>query len=534
MNKIITAGGTSSGTFTFNLSTDNIQDYNNLVWTWTQTQGPTGISIAKPSTSFALNNSNSSVTLTISNIPYDYIGPIFGNLVVNDTIIFDTASIPFTVTVTSPSFPQYSFCSGGSNSTDLTLSVDVKNNAEVGDQDTWYPLDIIEADVKFENDKDSSGQDTYNLQDVILKAALYKTSSTSDVIDDMIWISEDAEEFNYGDVDEGKKAEHTFKFKVNPEEFDQSDNYYLMIKAYGDDSNNNEACIDFSNDLINDFDDSAYYADVTIKPQTSNSEMIVVDEDTLTKDATASCEQQVSFTADIWNIGDDDFADKIMVTLYNDALGIDQNVTVEGDLDAATKTTADFTFTIPEGMDEKQYDLEMQTFYDYDSVNDEYDRSSNRMFTFPLTLSGNCILPKASIAATLEEGGQAGKPLVVRAAVTNTGLENSTYTFSVASYSDWASSATINNTLTLAPGESQDIFVTLDVDRKTVAGDYTFNIESYSSGKHVLTQSIQVAIEDKEGLFANGGLALPILIAVVSALAIAIIIILIVRASRKK
>ena len=117
--------------------------------------------------------------------------------------------------------------------------------------------------------------------------------------------------------------------------------------------------------------------------------------------------------------------------------------------------------------------------------------------------------------------------------ITNTGDEETTYAFAVSGYSNWASSAKINSTLTLAAGQSGDVWVTLDVDKKT-SGDQTFNIEASSEGKLLKTQPVQVGIEGKQGFnISDSDSLVAILIALISAIVIAIIIVLIVKASRK-
>ncbi len=535
----ITAGDTSSVKFDFNLSADFLGCSGGpcSTLTWQSNTAPSQGSWTYPSASLINNGTTSQLSATLKNIPYDFNGVINSDINVTDTASGETDTFSISITVAAPTFTQYPFCTG--DSSDLELSVDVKNKGK-GDDDRWLLLDTIEVEAKMDNNKDSNGQDTYDLEDVTFELGFYKQTSTTNLADDMIWISEDAEEFEFGNIDEGKDGKHTFIFRVNPAEFDE-DNYRLMVKASGKDDNNADVCIAFSDDLLNDFSDSAYYADIDIDLENSKDEMVIIDTETFPQPATASCEQEVTFTADVWNIGDKDFEDQVLVTLNNDALGVSQNTTFNGDLDAGDTTQVTFTFNVPAGMTEKQYDLEMKTYYDYDVDNAEYDEVSKDSFIFPLSLSGNCIQPEATMVASLESGGQAGDELVVRATITNSGLEESTYTFGVTGYSTWASTATVNLTsttgqsLTLGAGQSQDILITLDVDRQTDAGDQIFDVVTYSEGQVVLTQPVQVAITDKPGLFSSdNGAALPILIALISAAAIAVIIVLIVRASRKK
>ena len=420
------------------------------------------------------------------------------------------------------------FCAAGSSDTDLALAVDIANKGN-GEDDEWLPLDTIEIEVEFDNNKVSSNG-AYDLNDLTFELGIFD-SVGKNVAGDMIWISEDAEKFEFGDVDEGDDAKHVFEFRINPAEFSSDGNYKVKIKAYPS-GQESTYCTSQSTDLTS-FGVSKYDADISINLP-SDDEAVVVDEETLPLPAIAQCEDKVTFSSDIWNIGDKDFEDQIMVTLFNSELGISENKTITGDLDQGEMTQVTFEFNIPTGVDEKIYNLDMRTYYDWDADNSEYDEVSKNTFVFPLTISGNCVPPQLTISASLESGGKSGESLVVKSTITNTGTESETYTFKLSGYSDWASNAKVNNTLTLAAGQSGDIWVSLDVDKKA-SGDKTFNIEAYSSENELLkTQPVQVGIEGRKGLsLSDSDSLVAILIALISAIVIAIIIVLIVRASRK-
>ena len=419
------------------------------------------------------------------------------------------------------------FCAALDDS-DLALSVDIANKGN-GEDDEWQPLDTIEIEVEFDNNKVSS-TGLYDLNDVTFEIGIFN-SAGQNVAGDMIWISEDEDKFEFGDVDEGDDAKHVFEFRINPAEFSSDGNYKVKIKAYPS-GQESTYCTSQSTDLTS-FGVSKYDADISINLP-SDDEAVVVDEETLPLPAIAQCEDKVTFSSDIWNIGDKDFEDQIMVTLFNSELGISENKTITGDLDQGEMTQVTFEFNIPTGVDEKIYNLDMRTYYDWDADNSEYDEVSKNTFVFPLTISGNCVPPQLTISASLESGGKSGESLVVKATITNTGTESETYTFKLSGYSDWASNAKVNNTLTLAAGQSGDIWVSLDVDKKA-SGDKTFNIEAYSSENELLkTQPVQVGIEGRKGLsLSDSDSLVAILIALISAIVIAIIIVLIVRASRK-
>lgn len=435
-----------------------------------------------------------------------------------------SASLPLSVAVSNPIF-----CSSlSSSSKDLDLAVDIKNKGN-GEDNEWQLLDTLEVEVEFNNNRASSSG-VYDLNDITFELGIFD-SAGKNIAGDMIWISEDAEKFEFGDVDEGDDAKHVFEFRVNPSEFNTDGNYEVKVKAYPAGKESID-CIDYSNDLTS-FGSSKYSAAVLIN-LASNDEAVVVDEATLPLPASAQCEQEVTFSADIWNLGDIDFEDQIMITLFNSELGVSQNKTITGDLDQGEKTQVTFTFEIPAGVDEKVYNLAIRTFYDWDSDDSEYDEVSQETFNFPLTVSGKCVAPQLTISASLESGDKAGETLVVKSTITNTGAEQATYTFALSGYADWASNAKVNNTLTLGAGQSGEITISLDVDKKA-SGDKTFNIESYSEDNELLkTQPVQVAIQGKPGLnLSDSDSLVAILIALISAIVIAIIIVLIVKASKK-
>ncbi len=526
LSKTIEAGKTSSVSFSFNLTSEAPGATNYTINNWESS--PTKGSWGSIATKTVYENTNESFSAKLSNIPADYTGEISADLLVNYTAAggdVDNITIPVTITVEDPA---YSACPTGSNSSDLDFSVDIENT--VGEDDeTWAPLDIIEIEVEFENDlgEDSEGEDI-DLEDVVFELQLLD-SDGDDVAEDMLWTSEDENEFEFGDVDEGDDAKHIFKFRVAPEEIKDGD-YTLLLRAYPE-GEDETYCIGHSSDLKEY--GSVYYANIDVEKESDKEKMVIIDTENLPS-MTASCEQEVTFTADVWNIGDTDFEDQILVTLYNKELGINKNKTVIGDLDAGEMTQVSFTFDVPSEMDEETYTLRLTTAYEYDEDDNEYDELSDESFTLPLKVEGNCILPKASVSASLEEGGKAGDTLVIRTTLQNTGVENSTYTVGVTGYSEWASDVKMNNTYTLESGESEDLLISLEV-KKEAAGEQSFDIETYSDGRLVSSQPVQVTVEPRSGLGLSGGdSAVAILIALITAVAIAIVIVLIVKASKKE
>lgn len=402
--------------------------------------------------------------------------------------------------VEGTSIPQETFfCNNGvgaENETDLRLNVDIDNRGE-GEDEEWLPLDTIEIEVELENNKD------VDLDDVIFELGLFKLGSNTNIIDDMIWISEDDEEFEVGDVDEDEDERHVFEFRVDPSEVDEG-NYILMVKAYPD-GEEDEVCIDFSSDLSDSkFGSSQFSAEIEVSKENDDEKMVIVDEEKFPTPIEAFCSEEVEVLVDIYNIGDKDFQDQVKVSLYNKALGIDLEEVLDGDLDEGEKRTALFTFVVPSDADEKQYKLNLRTFYDYDEDDDNYDEISDEIFNAFLKVDGNCIFKAdLSVDTKVESGGKAGENLVVKITLTNTGDKTVNYVLNTAGYSTWADSADLSvTTISLTPGESEVVLVTFDV-KNNAFGNQNFNLEVLSGDKLAMTQPVSVFIEKSEGFFSK-------------------------------
>jgi hypothetical protein len=401
-----------------------------------------------------------------------------------------------------------SFCSNGEqNVNDLRLKVKIDNKGN-GDDDDWIPLDTIEVEVELENDKNLDGDG--DLSDVIFELGLFKKGSTSNIIDDMMWISKDDEEVEVGDIDEDEKDSHIFEFRVDPREVDDS-SYILKAKAYPD-RDESDTCISQSADF-NDFGSSEFFADIKVSKENEKEKMVVVDEESYPTVINAFCGEQVSLNADVYNIGDKNFDDQIKVTLTNTELSINEEVVVSGDFDEGDKTDVAFSFKIPKDATEKTHKLTMLTYYDYDKDDDQYDEVSEDKFEALVKVEGNCESSssssgtgKSSVNARLESGGKAGEDLVVRATITNTGDATTDYIVSAAGYNSWASSANVNlPSFTLNAGDSRDVLVTLKV-KDDASGTNQFDIEVIAGNQLSSRQPVSVSIEGSSSGFLTGGI----------------------------
>ena len=386
--------------------------------------------------------------------------------------------------------------SGAMNASQLRLNVEINNKGE-GEDEKWLSLDTIEVEVELKNNRN----DDVDLDDVVFELGLFDEDGNN-LIDEMMWISEDDEEYEVGDVDAKEEETHTFEFRVDPSEFDEG-NYVLKVKAY-EDGQEELTCIDFSNDL-DDFGPSDFSAEIKIDRESDDEKMVIVDEEEFPTPTMAFCSEEVELQVDVYNIGDKNFLDQVMVTLYNKALGIDLEEVLDGDLDEGERARTSFVFTVPVDAEEKQYPLLFLTHYDYDEDDNEYDEISDETFTAYLKVEGGCVVQyDVSVDAEVKSGGEkAGENLVVEATIANTGDKTVNYVLNVEGYSTWANSADLSSTtLSLGPGESKIVSVTFDVNKKAF-GNQNFNIEVLVGDNLAIAQPVSVFIEKREGFFSK-------------------------------
>ncbi len=436
----------------------------------------------------------------IATITFDtgYVGTISGTIEADPSGGGDSKTLDFSVEILESLDTPESFCEyGTAGDENLKIKkVKIKNKGDGTDSDDnkWFPLDIIKVEVELENDNN------YDIDDIIFELGLFKKGSDTNIIDEMFWISEDDEEFEAGDIEESGESddelEHTFEFRINPEEVEDG-KYYLKIKAY-EDGNEEVVCIDHSADLSDsDFGDSEYYAEIDIELEDENDgRAVVVDVYELDLPIEAPCDAEVTLDVDVWNIGDTD-QEQVKINLYNEELNIDEDYVIRDDLDQGEEDKIEFSFIIPKDAEEKQYTLEFRTYYDYDDKKDRYKEASETFDAY-LKVKGNCVieLPEPQITAELDSETPeaiAGKQVIIKATIKNTGEEATTYLISIFGHSSWSSLSAIDpQTLTLDAGESKDVSIYLDVD-DDAEGDKEFTIKA-TYGEQITEQRIELSV----------------------------------------
>jgi len=392
-----------------------------------------------------------------------------------------------------------------SDNGNLDISIkDVSVEKGYGKDNEWFPLDKIEIEVEVKN----SGDD--KIKNIEIKWGLYDEDADEWVIDDK------ESDFNLNDGDrETVMISYTLD---DPRDFEDQGNYVFYVWATGEDT---ELDVD------------------TCVMDSESIDVIIEDDFVILGDLemleTVSCGGEVQFSADVWNIGEDD-QDEVSVILYNKELGLNEQVEI-GDINAFDNELLDFTFQIPNNAVEKTYSIKF-TVYDEDNkiYKNDYDKDESIYSVF-LKVEGSCSVAKASVNAFLESGGEAGKPLVVKATIVNTGDKTSTYLVNAASYAEWASSATLDrSSLTLDAGKSGDVSLTFDV-KNDVSGNKLFYLEVLSENELVVNQPVQVDITKKSwgitGSLISGDNKYIWGIGFLNLILVILIIVLAVRISRK-
>ncbi|MBI4116620.1 putative S-layer protein [Candidatus Pacearchaeota archaeon] len=356
--------------------------------------------------------------------------------------------------------------SGDSNSQLTVDSLDLSVEEGYGEDEEWYPLDLVNIDTNV----DYSGDSDFEMKNIEVKWGLFDRDTNKWVIDD--------EEKDF-DLEGGNDQDVKLQFKLD-EKIDKlaTGDIVAYAIATGEDEEFNDV-------------KTCEYVEARVSMKSENALIL----DNLQYPNTAvQCLEEVLVTADIWNIGDDKLENNYVLVNNKDLGLVNQKIEV-GDISDFDNSELSFTFTVPKGLIEKTYTV---TFSLYDEDDDIFEiADSEADFLVPLSVKGNCAISgTASVSANLESTSVvAGKEIVVTVSVKNTGDKTSEYVVSADGYSAWASSATISNgTFSLNAGESKDVSMTLQI-KEGVSGEQKFNINVLSAGAVVTTQPVAITVQ---------------------------------------
>ena len=421
------------------------------------------------------------ITTITTTVPtdFDFFGKIYSTILTateknNNEEVISTATQALT-------FEQTSFCEWDNGVSDnpgelKIRDIEVTNkgvsSTKFGNDENWFLFEEIEVEIEVENKGD------YDVDDVLIEWGLYSEETEEWTIE-----VDDEKEFNLRDGDE-ETIIITFKIDDNmDEDLDElvDGTYRLYVRATGvvDDS----ASPDNEEDTC-----TSDYSEVSIIIE---KDFVILDNIKYLE--TASCGTAVELTADVWNIGDED-QEEVFVRVYNEELGI--NIKVEiGDIDAFEDEEINVLLSIPEDAEEKSYDILLRVFDEYGEIFENDFDDDKSIYEVYIKVEGNCISEsKVTISADLESEAKAGKELIVRATIINTGTETSTFEISLTDYINWASLGSIvPESITLDAGESEDVLITLNVN-SDVSGNQNFDIV-VTEGTKASSQQIAVMIE---------------------------------------
>ncbi len=420
---------------------------------------------ASPSVLTEINDT----TIITLNSTIDYSKLTLGKLYTGDLMIIDSDDNSINKTI-ELSFGS-AYCENGFQNEDLLeIDVEIDNANGFGEEDTeWYPLDEIEIDINVENMHDDT------IDDITVEWCLYSVDEDDCVIED--------KEADFK-LKEDKDKDILISFQVDPNDLDKDANdYILFVKVYSDhkDYGEENLCTEYSEpiDIILD-DHFVVLSDAEITEQ-------------------VACEDYIDFSADIWNIGQEDEAE-IYVMVYNKELDINEKIDV-GDIDTLEDKLLTFDYLIPKGTEEGTYFLEFIIFDEDDDIF-ENDNDDEAKFRYSFVVEGNCVIKKSAVRITAELDDEtpeaiAGKSVIIKATLINIGDEEATYTVSVSGNSGWSNVDKIDPpSVTLDAGESKDVSIILQLDNDA-EGEKEFTIRAdYAEGFEEQAVALEISSEE--------------------------------------
>ena len=411
------------------------------------------------------------------------------------------------------------FCKFPSQATNNNLTitrVDIKSTGK--DDLTWQPLDTITVQVKVSNDGDT------DMSSVYVELGVFDSNGRN-AVSDLSFTSSDAEKIKVGTINHGNDKTATFEFTV-PADFNDGA-YRLAVKAYARSDSAGNDCVDQSSDL-----DNTFYQTISAEKQDQDSKLIAFD-NVVVSPSQATCGDQVTVSTDAVNVGNDD-QDRVKFNLVSKELGVDLSNEVTQGLNSGDNKQTSFTFTVPQGLADKIYKLELSSDYDYRS--NDYHLSSDNTDVVLQVLGCNVQSNSnqiANIAASLTSSANAGQPMTISSVITNVANSTQSYVLEATGYDSWAQLSSMSDrVLTLTPGQSKAVTLNFNVN-KDASGEQSFTITATSSGK---TESRDVAVNigaSSSGSSFFGNNALVWVIGLINLVLIIVIIIVAVKLSRR-
>lgn len=380
---------------------------------------------------------------------------------------------------TDISFEETTFCGSTDNDANIKLNIeDINVISGFGDDDDyWYLMDEVEIELTIE-------PTTYDIEDVEIEWVLYNTAGTK--IDDG--------DFSVSDIDEDDEETVTFTIVLdsNLDDFEGED-ARLYVKAFGDIDDNSAG----SNDGSRSCDSEMKEVDVITNDDFVIPTFVKVNNEKIVSSyAYASCEDDVTINFEVFNIGEDD-QDDVSIEIYSKGLEVYEKFDYD-EIRAFDSEEIEYTFKVPEGMDEGKSLLTIEVF-DEDGDLFENDEDDESKITVQFMIEGNCKIVEPQVYAKLDSEAISGRETIITATITNMEEGAKLYTIVPEDYSEWSVMTEFSpQVLSLEAGESADVTFKLKLN-SDIEGERTFNIVIMDGDRTTVVQPMTFNVE--KGLF---------------------------------
>ncbi len=216
-------------------------------------------------------------------------------------------------------------------------------------------------------------------------------------------------------------------------------------------------------------------------------------------DNEATCGENVTISADVFNGGDDGNSEKVKIGLINQELGVDL-FTIHEDLTEGETHNFYFTIQLDNTLENKNYELILKGER-YDVANEDYIYADSAIIN--LIVSG-CEPTQPIVAIEVEDLYKVfeGTSLVAEVNITNLLNESGFFEISVDGYQAYATLGDISlESIFLEPNETKNIEIILDIN-EGMLGHKTFNIIVEHDGR-TETKTINVHIDEEPILVSS-------------------------------
>lgn len=273
----------------------------------------------------------------------------------------------------------FEFCSEGEQGTGLEITeINVDNNN--GEDHEWILLNSIEIEVEVQNTH------TFDeIEDVVIEMGFFNNGQN--YAEELYFLGDDENIIEVGDLDDGEEETVRFYFRV-PADFEVGD-YALFFKAYPQ-GDQDELCTQERYDEtinVNYQEDEEYSVvlnDIELHPEVAERNEIV----------------EIEF--EVYNIGDMNYDNQILITATNEDLNLHEEEIILGDFDSGDDESSYIVFLVPQTTEDGEYPIALRVYYDYDYIDETYDEVSAETWYANLIVKGGNP-PEPSLEERIEE-----------------------------------------------------------------------------------------------------------------------------------